>query len=81
MEWAWNNEVIEFTHNDLLNGGVVSYRGNRWTRVRAASASLHHMWKAGLLTRLSAGKGRRATLYSPIPREEYQRKLKQLVLI
>jgi len=39
------------------------------------------MWKAGLLTRLATGKGRRASLYAPISRDEYGRKLRQLVLV
>jgi len=81
LEWAWQNGIEEFTHNDLLQQDVVRYRGNRWTQVRAASASLHHMWKTGLLTRLATGKGRRTSLYAPISRDEYQQKLRQLVLI
>jgi hypothetical protein len=81
LEWAWFNDVEEFTHNDLLREDVVRYGGDWWTQVRAASASLHHMWKAGLLTRLAEGKGRRASLYAPISQGEYQRKLRQLVLV
>ncbi|MDI6884426.1 MAG: hypothetical protein QMD00_04800 [Hadesarchaea archaeon] len=81
MEWAWANGVEEFTHNDLLREGVVSYRGDKRLQISSASSSLRGMWQAGLLTRLAAGKGRRASLYAPISREEYGRKLKQLVLV
>ncbi len=81
LEWAWDNDIQEFTHQDLLQRGVVSYRGNERTRIRSASSSLYRMWRAGLLTRLAAGKGRRASLYVPIPRDEYERKLRRLVLI
>jgi len=81
LEWAWVNDVGDFTHNNLLREGVVSYRGNERTRIRSASSSLYRMWRAGLLTRLAAGKGRRASLYAPISRDEYQRKLRQLILV
>ena len=81
LEWAWLNEVEEFTHQNLLREGVVRYLGNERARIRSASSSLYRMWRAGLLTRLTTGKGRRATLYAPISREEYQQKLRQLVLI
>ncbi|MDI6642577.1 MAG: hypothetical protein QMD95_00755 [Candidatus Hodarchaeaceae archaeon] len=79
LEWAWNNDVEEFTHRDLLDLGVVSYQGSRRQRIWSASSTLHRMHKAGLLTRLAVGKGRRASLYAPITRDEYQRKLKQLI--
>lgn len=81
LEWAWDNDTEEFTHNDLLDRGVVSYRGNKRARIRSASSSLYRMWRAGLLTRLAAGKGRRASLYASISRDEYARKLRQLALI
>jgi hypothetical protein len=81
LEWAWANEVEEFTHNDLLREGVVNYRGDRRLQISSASSSLRQMWQAGLLTRLVRGKGRRASLYAPISREEYERKLRQLVFI
>lgn len=81
LEWAWLNKVEEFTHQDLLRDGVVHYRGKKRTRINSATSSLRHMWKSGLLTRLVAGKGRRASLYTPISREEYRRKLKQLVFV
>lgn len=79
LEWAWDNKVEEFTHNDLLREGVVHYGGKKKSRINSATSSLHHMWKAGLLMRLVLGKGQRASLYAPIPREEYHRKLKQLL--
>ena len=81
LEWAWLNEVEEFTHNDLLREGVVSYRGGKRLQISSASSSLRQMWQAGLLTRLAAGKGRRVSLYAPVSREEYERKLRQLVLV
>lgn len=81
LEWAWVNKIEDFTHNDLLRKGVISYRGSKKLQVCSASSSLRRMWQAGLLTRLAAGKGRRASLYAPISREEYQRKLRQLVLV
>ncbi len=81
LEWAWSKGVEGFTHRDLLREGVVRYRGDKRLRVSSASSSLRQMWQAGLLTRLAAGKGRRASLYAPISREEYERKLKQLVLV
>lgn len=79
LEWAWKNGIGEFTHNDLLREGVVRYRGGKRLRISSASSSLRQMWQAGLLTRLAGGKGRRASLYAPISREEYGRKLKELV--
>ena len=79
LEWAWSNDVGEFTHNDLLREDVVHYAGNKRAQTMAACSSLRHMWQAGLLTRLAAGKGRRASLYAPISREEYERMVKQLV--
>lgn len=81
LEWAWFNDIEEFTHQDLLREGVMSYRGNKKLQICSAASSLRHMWKAGLLTRLAKGKGRRASLYAPISRKEYERKLRQLVLI
>jgi hypothetical protein len=78
LEWAWSKGVQKFTHNDLLHEGVVRYRGGKRLQISSASSSLRQMWQAGLLTRLAAGKGRRASLYAPISREEYQRKLRQL---
>jgi hypothetical protein len=57
---------------------VVKHRGDRRLRISSASSSLRKMWQAGLLTWLAAGKGLRASLYAPISREEYQRKLRQL---
>jgi hypothetical protein len=78
LDWAWSKEVGEFTHNDLLDQNVVSYRGDRRLRISSASSSLRQMWRDGLLTRLAAGKGRRASLYAPISREEYKRKLRRL---
>jgi hypothetical protein len=80
LGWAWNNRIQEFTHQDLLQRGVVSYRGNERAKIRSASSSLYRMWQAGLLTRLAAGKGRRASLYTAISREEYKRTLERLVL-
>jgi predicted transcriptional regulator len=41
-------------------------------RISSASSSLRQMWQAGLLIRHVAGKGRRASLYTPISRKEYQ---------
>jgi predicted transcriptional regulator len=81
LEWAWDNGIEEFTHNELLDRDVISYRGSRRRQVWSVSSTLRRMHEAGLLTRLAAGKGRRASLYTPISREEYQRKLRQLVLI
>ncbi len=81
LEWAWSKGVQEFTHNDLLREGIVRYRGDKRLQVSSASSSLRQMWQAGLLARLAGGKGRRASLYAPIPREEYGRKLKQLTLV
>ena len=81
LEWAWDNEVGEFTHRDLLSESVVSYRGDKRLQISSASSSLRQMWQAGLLTRLARGKGRRASLYAPISRDEYERKLRQLVLV
>jgi len=81
LEWTWANEIEEFTHNDLLRESVVHYAGNKRAQIWSASSTLHRMWRADLLTRLAAGKGRRASLYAPISREEYQRKIRQLVLI
>ena len=81
LEWAWANGVEEFTHRDLMREGVIHYAGNQRERVWSASATLRHMCKTGLLTRLVTGKGRRASLYAPISREEYQQKLRQLVLL
>jgi len=81
LKWAWSNEIGEFTHNDLLREKITSYRGNERARIRSASSSLYRMWRTGLLTRLGAGKGRRASLYAPISRDEYEWKIKQLVLI
>jgi len=81
LEWAWSRGVEEFTHRNLLREDVVRYRGDRRLQVSSASSSLRQMWQAGLLTRLARGKGRRASLYAPISREEYERKLKQLTLV
>jgi len=81
LEWAWANGVEEFTHNDLLREGIVKYRGDKRLQISSVSSSLRQMWKAGLLVRLAGGKGRRASLYAPISREEYQQKLRQLVLV
>jgi hypothetical protein len=81
LEWAWGNEVEEFTHNDLLDRGVVSYGGSRRKQIWSASSTLRRTHEAGLLTRLAAGEGRRASLYAPISREEYERKLRRMVLI
>jgi hypothetical protein len=81
LEWAWSKGIEEFTHKDLLREGVVRYRGDKRLQISSASSSLRQMWRAGLLTRLAAGKGRRASLYAPISREEYERKLKRLVLV
>jgi hypothetical protein len=81
LEWAWPNEIKEFTHNDLLREGIVKYHGDKRAQVWSASSTLRRMYAAGLLTRLATGKGRRASLYAPISREEYQRKLRHLVLI
>ncbi len=80
LEWAWGNRIEEFTHNDLLDRNVVSYRGSRRRQIWSASSTLRRMHEAGLLIRLAAGGGRRASLYAPISRDEYGRKLKQLVL-
>ncbi len=74
LEWAWFNGMEEFTHRDLLRQGVVSYSGSKRAQVWSASSSLHRMWRTGLLTRLAGGKGRRASLYAPISREEYAHK-------
>jgi len=79
LEWCWANDIEEFTHRDLFHEEVVSYRGSKRTQIRSASSSLYRMWKAGLLTRLVRGRGRRTNLYAPIPREEYRRKLRQLL--
>ena len=81
LEWAWGNEVEKFTHNDLLDRGVVSYSGSRRKQIWSASSTLRRMHEASLLTRLAVGKGRRASLYAPISREEYERKLRRVVLI
>lgn len=81
LEWAWSKGISEFTHNDLLRDGVVNYCNNRRANVWSASSTLRRMYEASLLTRLAAGKGRRASLYAPISHEEYQRKLEQLVVI
>gem|GEM_PF-1259131 len=79
LEWAWANGVEEFTHNDLLREGVVNYRGGKKLQISSVSSSLRQMWQAGLLTRLAVGKGRRASLYAPVSRDEYKRNLRQLV--
>ncbi|MEW6221820.1 MAG: hypothetical protein AB1476_00655 [Candidatus Hadarchaeota archaeon] len=81
LEWAWDNKIQEFTHQDLLQNGVVSYKGNERAKIRSASSSLYRMWRAGLLTRLAVGKGRRASLYTTISREEYKRTLERLVFV
>lgn len=79
LEWCWANEIEEFTHRDLLREKVVNYPGSSRAQVWSASSTLHRMWKAGLLVRLVRGRGRRASLYAPISREQYQRKLRQLL--
>ena len=81
LEWAWANGIKGFTHNDLLDHSVISYRGSRRKQVWSISSTLRRMHEAGLLMRLATGKGRRTSLYAPISREEYQRKLKQLLSI
>jgi hypothetical protein len=80
LEWARNNKVEEFTHNDLLDRGVVSYSGSRRRRVWSVSSTLRRMHEAGLLTRFAVGKGCRASLHAPISREEYERKIRLMVL-
>ncbi|MEW6592190.1 MAG: hypothetical protein AB1305_00655 [Candidatus Hadarchaeota archaeon] len=80
LEWAWNNDVGKFTHNDLLDRGVVSYGGQRRKQVWSASSTLRRMHEAGLLRILVVGKGRRVGIYAPISRDEYNQKLKQLFL-
>jgi hypothetical protein len=79
LEWAWSKGVDDFTHNDLLRENIVNYRGSRREQVWSVSATLRHMWKARLLTRLAAGKGRSASLYAPITRERYEQMVRQLV--
>jgi len=81
LEWAWSKGVEDFTHSNLLREGVVHYAGHKRAQIWSASSTLHRMWQAGLLTRLATGKGRRASLYAPISRKEYQQKLRQLVLV
>ncbi len=79
LEWAWESGAEEFTHNTLLREGIVHYKGNKRNQTNSATSSLRQMWKAGLLMRPVAGKGRKASIYSPISREEYRQKLMQVL--